>query len=84
MSLTVDEADHLIQTIVTTREQWHIEEHHLSTRRKVHYIEDLKGFKDIMNTKGKPIETLKAERIDLCSIYQQEDELYETLQSFKH
>lgn len=36
-----------------------------------------------MNTQGKDVETLKAERMDLSSIYQQEDELYETLQNFK-
>lgn len=86
MSLLMDEAKRLINTIVTTREQWCGEEPHQSTLKEVHYIEDIEGFKEVMHTKGKEVKTLQAEQenIDLYSIYQQEDELYETLESFKH
>jgi hypothetical protein len=83
MSLTLEEAKHLIQTIATTREQWYTEAPN-TFLGKVYRIEDRESFKEVMNTKGKQVETLKNENTDLFSLYQQEDKLCEALQRFKY
>lgn len=59
MFLTIEEGERLIQTIMT-REQWYNEEPHDFTERKVYYIEDMEGLREVIETKGKLVETLKS------------------------
>lgn len=69
ISLTIEEGECIIQTIVITREHWYVQEPHEFTARNVQYVGDMESFREVMSTKGKPTETLKAENIELHSIY---------------
>lgn len=77
MTLTLKAREELIRRIVTTKEQWYIEEPTEFTRRKVYHVESMDEFREVTKERGKPIEHIKNETVDLFSVYQQEDELYE-------
>ena len=83
MALTLEEREALIQRIMTAKEQWNIEEP-IKYTGKVYHVEDMEEFKKVTQEKGKPVEQVIHEKVDLFSIYQQEDELRETMNRFKH
>ena len=83
MALTLEEGKTLIERIMTTKEQWNIEEP-VKYTGKVYHVEDMEEFKKVTQEKGKPVEQVIHEKVDLFSIYQQEDELRETMNRFKH
>ena len=50
---------------------------------KIYDFECMEEFKKFTQEKGKPVEQVINNKVDILSIYQQEDELQETMNKFK-